>query len=255
MNQHTQLQLCLEPRSSGMATSFSPHPSPVVINKSLDVFNCVSAERLALAVRLARRDIQSGKVQSSSMTQQDSLQEQYVNNNVPGNPAVCHHVDHSQPNSTPQQSQTECKSHYVNTHPAADQSDPPSRVPADQSDPPSRVRVTIDSQTKQSPRHSSHCREILRLRDELQQQINVLKQLNGNKCTPKEQNNTPGVKGQSGSGRVWMDEGECSKEREHRRRSERVARESRMVYNLQQQAMYTSLCVELCLIVCFIYRW
>ena len=221
-----------------MATSFSTLPSPVVINKSLDAFNCVSAERLALAVRLARRHIQSGKVQSSSMTQQPLIQEQYADNNGPGNSAVYHPTDDSPPNSNLHQPKTEYQCHYVNTDPPADQSDPPSHV--------KQKQVTIDNRSKPSPWQSvSNSSEIMRLRDELQQQVNVLKQLNGNKRT---HNNPLGVKGQTSSGRVWMEEGEGSEEREQRRRSERVTRESRMVYNLKQQVM--GLCMIVCRSVC-----
>ena len=256
MNQHTQLQfnLGIPPHPTNLATHFNPsHPTPVVIKKSSFVvnggaFSTISAKKLALAVRLAKRDLRLGRSQPPTPS-----------------PQLCHCCRNEQS----AQSTVRCDINTVGVQ------EPQTPVQTDTG--PTETKAAVkDSENPlphRTPRHSNKrtlpmpddelclllvdkegnqrrddrsSQEVLRLRKELQRQVAYIKQLRelgrglGHMTSARQDNNKRGGRRVRGgrmveSGRVWMEEMRGEEEKLLQREEEQAARNARTIYTLSHQ--------------------
>lgn len=259
MNQHTQLQfnLGVPPRPTNRATHFDPtNPSPVVIEKASFVcgeFRTISAEKLALAVRIAKRDLRLGRCRPPTPSGHACpccRSQQSV--------ASAIHCDSCDTRVRTREPQTPVRSDTGHT-------DTKKKVVEDGETPlPKRTPLLlnklsvavpevslslVDTQGNQRPRESKedhNSQEVLRLRKELQRQVTYIKQLRELKgCGLIRRHVTPsrrfderrghgrGVRGDSG--RVWMEEARSEEEKRLQREEEQAVRNARTIYNLSHQ--------------------
>lgn len=213
MNQKTQLQfnLGIAPNQANLATSFNPtRPSPVTIEKTrtntigmshtpIGDFKAVSPERLALAMKMARRNV---RIRSPPASEDEG-----------GCPTCTCHVDHV--------CREESRGETVwsnETRPSpCDRPATPTKIPPE---PPA------------SPQVEAIARDIEKLKIDLRKQMAKL-----NKAKPKalvlewKAPKTPVL-----SDRVyWQEPYDEGKERKQQRHEEQQARNARMLYDLSQQ--------------------
>ena len=251
MNQHTQLQfnLGVPPHPTNLATHFDPScPSPVIIEKPSFVhgvnggeFRAISAKKLALAVRLAKRDLRLRRFQPSPPQSCPVCRnEQNVQSTVQCN-GKCVYSQESQTPTQTDISHTEMKKGVVR-----DTEDPlPQRTPGlsdKQTVPVSEVALSlVDKEGNQRKRDDRNSQEVLRLRKELQRQVAYIKQLHelgrglghvtSAQCVKRGQGRVRVVE----SGRVWMAEVRGEEEKLLQREEEQAARNARIIYNLSHQ--------------------
>ena len=242
MNRHTQLQfnLGISPHPANLATHFEPsHPSPVVIEKPFlagrGEFKAVSAEKLALAVRLARRDLKLGRYQPASSPQlcpscredQDTLS---VDWNTTQPQVHCDEV----PQALPQDSTDHDWGRDLE-QPLPHQASPSRHQPCGGGEL-SVSEASVPGNRRVGDRSSG---EVVRLRKELHKQVMYMKQLRelgrGNVVIATTQRKSVVKKGRGLTGRVWMDEVKGEEEKLLQRREEQAVRDARIIYNLSQQ--------------------
>ena len=245
MNHHTQLQFNLGMPSSltNMATHFDPsHPTPVVIEKPVavggDGFKAISAKRLALAVRLARRDIRLGRIELTS-SNLCSICRAEENKHTPSlssgrdSPDV---ATKTPPFPTLPSSRAELKQR---------DNDPEQPLPYKETQRCSdKLRASSPARSEQSllgrmgnqRGDDRNSKEVVRLRNELQRQIAFMKQLRvlGHGKVMLAQRSAVGRKGSRG-GRVWMEEVRGEEEKLLQRKEEKMVRDARTIYNLSLQ--------------------
>lgn len=222
VSQKTQLQFNLGsvPHSSNFATHFDPtNQPPIIINRGAvqtvgfsqtprEAFQAVSPERLSLAVKLARRNIQRNRLSYSGET------------------SSCLTDNH------------EDATHYTRATqapPIADKGPVHSHTRLSygkvrvQSPTPKDARVT----TKAAAVDDDVADEIARLKVELQEQLVQLSTANSRRMVDGGGRgmNVPD-RGRRGR---WGEEDEENEERWQRRRKEQWSRNARMIYDLSQQ--------------------
>ena len=248
MNHHTQLQFNLGIPSSpaNLATHFDPsHPTPVVIEKPVvvggDGFKAISAKRLALAVRLARRDIRLGRFELTSPNlcavcraeggrHTPSLSSIHCSGDNPGiatqTPQLpTHHssrVKLEQRDDDPEQPLP-----YKDTQLCSDELHAPSPVRSEQS------LLGRAGNQREDGRNS---KEVVRLRKELQRQVAFMKQLRelGHGKMMMARHSAVRRK-ENGGGRVWMEEVKGEEDKLLQRKEEKMVRDARTIYNLSLQ--------------------
>ena len=242
MNQHTQLQfnLGVQPHPTNLATHFDPsHPSPVVIEKPSFVpaslngreFRTISAKKLALAVRLAKRDLRLGRFQSPSPSPSQPCplcrDEQSVA------PSAGHCSVHIQEPQSPDVSRAEMKNEVVR-----DTEEPlPQRTHSVLKS--EMASSLVEKEGNQRRRDDRSSQDVLRLRKELQRQVAYIKQLRelgrglGHVISTRRGN--ANKRSVMESGRVWMEEVRGDEEKLLQREEERSARNARTIYNLSHQ--------------------
>lgn len=255
MNQHTQLQfnLGIPPHPTDLVTHFDPsQPSPVIIEKPSFVhgvngreFRAISAKKLALAVRLAKRDLRLRQLfQPPTPSSQQHCpicrDEQSVQSTIQcDGKSVC--IQELQTPAQTDVSRTEMKKSMVR-----DIEDPlPQRTPRPSNkqpvSKPEMALSLVDKEGNQRRRDDRSSQEVLRLRKELQRQVAYIKQLRelgrGLTSTQCVNNNRRG-QGRVRvveSGRVWMEEVRGEEEKLLQREEEKAARNARTIYNLSHQ--------------------
>lgn len=248
MNHHTQLQFNLGiPSSPGnLATHFdSHHPTPVVIEKPIGVgddgFKAISAKRLALAVRLAKRDIRLGRLElmSSKLCAMCRAEEEKQTPLLSSS-----HCGRESPNVATQTPQfpTHPLSHaelkrrddnpeqplpYKETQLCSDGLHAPS---------PMRSMQSLLGRAGNQRGDDRNSKEVVRLRKELQRQVAFMKQLRelGHGKMMVAKHSAVGRKG-SGGGRVWMEEVRGEEDKLLQRKEEKQVRDARTIYNLSLQ--------------------
>ena len=260
MNQQTQLQFNLQvpPNPANLATTFNPYnASPVVVEKvgppnssAVDHrsvpaggFTMVSTDRLALAMRLAKRDLLRSRVQQQQMS--PSHQSSFSHENH--TPLLPQQNGQSAQSAPPPMGYTHfhprTESHTArHTHNTPYEATSSSKT-ADQSS------ILLEQEPLGHPLHDDDnnqrhgdktSREIVHLQKEIHKHITLLKNLKEKNRQSVSEIRTKG-RGQSvrvwtgDSGRVWREEEEDADVREHRRKEEQSVRSARMVYNLSQQ--------------------
>ena len=255
MNRHTQLQfnLGIPPQPANMATHFHPshHPSPVVIEKPVFVggeqFKAVSAKKLALAVRLARRDIKLGQCRQpaaeylchSCRNEQDTSPRPTVNWSFTQPPeAPCVEVPQASPHNGSctdlEWERDDLERPLPNRTTRYDSSHKKPQLRRDDDIPVSEA--SVNGNRRDGGRGSQ---EVIRLRRELHKQVLYMKQLRelgrGHSVLAKTQQ-AEKVKGRGEEGgRVWMEEVKGEEEKLLQRREEQAVRDARTIYNLSQQ--------------------
>ena len=239
MNQHTQLQFSLgiPPSPANLATHFDPshHPTPVVIEKPIiggsdKVFRAVSAKKLALAVRMAKRDLMLGRRQPMTphlclqcMSAQDAAQQSHCD----GDDSALLVPETPPPNTSHiEQEGTE--------EPLPRSTSLVQPVPMDKlSQIDKKGNQRMDGRTSQ---------EVIRLRKELQRHVTYLKQLRelGHANVVSTQCLGVGKRGRERveSGRVWMEDVKGEEEKILQRKEEQATRNARMIYTLSQQVSH-----------------
>ena len=248
MNHHTQLQfnLGIPPSTKNLATHFDPsHPAPVVIEKpafvSDDGFHLVSAKKLALAVRLARRDLRMGFYQPASphlcascKTTQDK--DTTLQSNT--------HCDGDNPHMATPQMPTHTTSHTELEQIERDTERPlPRKICSSEQPMPVPVRSELSLLGREGNQRIDDrgSKEVVRLRKELQRQVAYMKQLRdlGRGSVVLTRRDAVGRKGRErergGGGRVWMEEVKGEEEKMLQRREEKMVRDTRTIYNLSLQ--------------------
>ena len=281
MNRHTQLQfnLGIPPSPSNLATHFDPsHPTPIVINKPTmvtgDRFKVISAKKLALAVRLARRDLKLGRYPPTSphlchtcrteQTKQDFCQACRNEQTVPqcscylstGQPLEKDrsvfstvHCDKCDPSMLVSPSPSHDKScarleergtwaqqtlHHRSSQPHSDEKS--AAVAEDE-----LSLVGKDGNLRGESGEDRSSKEVVRLRKELQKQVAYLRQLRelgrGNVVLAQQDmaSRKRGRRAESGPGRVWMEEVKGEEDKLLQRREEQSVRNGRLIYNLSQR--------------------
>ena len=247
MNQHTQLQfnLGVQPHPTNLATHFDPsRPSPVVIEKPSFVpaslngkeFRTISAKKLALAVRLAKRDLRLARFQSPSPPPSQPCPLCQDEQSVP--PSAGHCSVHIQEPQSPDISCAEMKKEVVR-----DTEEPlPQRTHSVLES--EMASSLVDKEGNQRRRDDRISQDVLRLRKELQRQVAYIKQLRElgrglGHVTSTRRGNANKMSGRSvrvvESGRVWMEEVRGEEEKMLQREEERSARNTRTIYNLSHQ--------------------
>ena len=248
MSQQSQLQfnLGVPANSRNLATHFSLAPSPVVLEKvpprvtavglsqtPAHAFQAVSADRLALAIQLAKRDVRRGAVGVSTPQFARPSPVLTAPRDGSGENGHCDSVV----------SQIEAglgaktvKVVKENANHGAEESVIRQQAAV------ALVESEGNLKRKAVPSIDPSCREVVRLRKEIEQQVQKLKHLSERRramSVAREAGDKPVSRAAapvvSGGGRVWWEPGEGEVERERRRRDEQAARNSRMLYNLQQQ--------------------
>ncbi len=221
MNQKTQLQfnLGVAPDYSNLGTTFNPgnHNSPVIVEKipsrtigfshtPVEAFKMVSAEKLTLAMKLAKRNLErrvSEELPSRSSTDDERGTMAWCDGNTD-------HTPQSRSNDDDDRVSETCL--------------PQNREP----------KILKEKSTSKIPEEIK--KQIGKLRGELQLQLS---RMNGVK---RSNTRTRPIRDQHMG--VWsgrsqhvgrLDEGEENIEREKRRREEQIARNARMTYDLSQQ--------------------
>ena len=257
MSQHTQLQfnLGISPHPTNLVTHFDPsRPSPVMIEKPSLVpglhggaFRTISAKKLALAVRLAKRDLRVGRFQSPTPSPSQPCPicrgEQSVQSSVRcDGKSVC--IPEPQTPTQTDTIHTEMKKEVEK-----DIEDPiPQRTPFYSNKQsvlePEIVLSLVDKEGNQRKRDDRSSQEVLRLRKELQRQVAYIKQLRelgcglGHVTSARSVNNYKKGQGRVRvveSGRVWMEEVRGEEEKLLQREEEQAARNARTIYNLSHQ--------------------
>ena len=257
MNQHTQLQfnLGIPPHPTNLATHFDPsRPSPVMIEKPSFVpglnggaFRAISAKKLALAIRLAKRDLRLGRFQSPTPSPSQPCPicrgEQSVQSTSHcDGKSVC--IQEPQTPAQTDISHTEMKKEVEK-----DIEDPlPQGTPLYSNKPsvpePEIVLSLVDKEGNQRRRDDWSSQEVLRLRKELQRQVAYIKQLRelgrglGHVTSARRVNTNNRGQGRVRaveSGRVWMEEVRGEEEKLLQREEEQAARNARTIYNLSHQ--------------------
>ena len=253
MNQHTQLQfnLGVQPHPTNLATHFDPsRPSPVVIEKPSFVpaglnereFRTISTKKLALAVRLAKRDLRLGRFQSPSPSPSRPCPICRDEQRVPSSAARCSgksvHIQEPQSPIQADVSHAEMKKEVVR-----DTEEPlPQRTHSVLES--EMASSLVDKEGNQRRRDDRSSQDVLRLRKELQRQVAYIKQLRElgrglGHMTSTRRGNANKMGGRSvrvvESGRVWMEEVRGEEEKLLQREEERAARNARTIYNLSHQ--------------------
>ncbi len=251
MNQHTQLQfnLGIPPHPNHLATHFDPsRPSPVVIEKPSFVpglngreFRTISAKKLALAVRLAKRDLRLGRFQSPTPSPSQPCPICRDERSEPPSAIRCNDGKgvHIQESQSPIQDDGSCAE--MNKGVVRDTEEEPL---------PQRRHSVLESEMdlslvgNQRRRDDRSSQDVLRLRKELQRQVAYIKQLRElgrglGHVTSARRGNANKVGQRSvrmvESGRVWMEEVRGEEEKMLQREEERAARNARTIYNLSHQ--------------------
>lgn len=259
MSRHTQLQfnLGIPPHQSNLATHFDPsRPSPVMIEKPSFApdpngreFRTISAKKLALAVRLAKRDLRVGRFQSPAPSASQSCLICRDEQSVPPSTVCCggRSVCIQEP-QTPTQADVSCTD--MSKEGVRDPEEPlPQRTPQQYSSKNSiseskMALLLVDEEGNKRRREDQSSQEVLRLRKELQRQVAYIKQLRelgrglGHvTSTQRGRNNKRGQRSVRGveSGRVWMEEVMGEEEKLLQREEEQAARNARTIYNLSHQ--------------------
>ena len=248
MNRHTQLQfnLGIPPSPANLATHFDPsHPTPVVIEKPVavggDGFKAISANRLALAVRLAKRDIKLGRLElmSSNVCVVCNAEEDKRTPSLTSG-----HCGRYNPDITTPTPQFPAR---PSSHPELERrfDDPEQPLPY------KKTQVCSDELHAASPVRSEqsllghagnqrgddrNSKEVVRLRKELQRQVAFMKQLRelGHGKMLLARCSAVGRK-RSGGGRVWMEEVRGEEDKLLQRKEEKMVRDARTIYNLSLQ--------------------
>ena len=246
MNQHTQLQfnVGVQPHPTNLATHFDPsRPSPVVIEKPSFVpaslngreFRTISAKKLALAVRLAKRDLRLGRFQSPSPSPSRPCPICQDEQSVA--PSAGHCSVHIQEPQSPDVNRAEMKKEVVRD---TEEPLPQRTLSVLKSEMASSL---VEKEGNQRRRDGRISQDVLRLRKELQRQVAYIKQLRElgrglGHVTSTRRGNAIANK-RSGrvveSGRVWMEEVRGDEEKLLQREEERSARNARTIYNLSHQ--------------------
>ena len=261
MNQHTQLQfnLGIPPHPTNLETHFDPsRPTPVVIEKPSFApglnggeFRTISAKKLALAIRLAKRDLRMGRFQSPPPTMPSPSTQPcpICRDEQCGPPStICCDERSVEPHIPPAQAADISRSEMKKEVVVGDTEEPlPQRTPycsnersVIQSE--SVLSPLVDKEGNQRRRDDQSSQEVLRLRNELQRQVAYIKQLRElgrglshvTSTRHGNNNNKRGVRVVE-SRRVWMDEGRSEEEKLLQREEERAARNARTIYNLSHQ--------------------
>ena len=238
MNQHTQLQfnLGVQPHPTNLATHFDPsRPSPVVIEKPSFVpaslngreFRTISAKKLALAVRLAKRDLRLGRFQSPSPSPSRPCPICQDEQSVA--PSAGHCSVHIQEPQSSDVNRAEMKKEVVRD---TEEPLPQKTLSVLESEMASSL---VEKEGNQRRRDDRISQDVLRLRKELQRQVAYIKQLRElgrglGHVTSTRQGNA-----NKRSGRVWMEEVRGDEEKLLQREEERSTRNARTIYNLSHQ--------------------
>ena len=190
----------------------------------------ISAKKLALAVRLAKRDLRLGRFQSPTPSPSQPCplcrDEQSVA------PSAGHCSVHIQEPQSPDISRAEMK-----------------KVVRDTEEPlPQRTHSVLESEmasslvekeANQRRRDDRSSQDVLRLRKELQRQVAYIKQLcelgHGLGHVTSTRRGNANKRSVVESGRVWMEEVRGDEEKLLQREEERSARNARTIYNLSHQ--------------------
>ena len=263
MNRHTQLQfnLGIPPSPTNLATHFdSAHPRPVVIEKPVSAggFKVVSANKLALAVRLAKRDLKLERIQPPSpflchvcRTQSPQhcpscrVEQATPQNHLNGKEedASDWSTVHATSMRVPQTPSLDMKHTKLEHRDASVKAllHPKTGRPCLE-----EMSVTLDEEPLVGKEGNMReddrsCKEVSRLRTELHKQVTYLKQLRelgrGNVTAARRDAVSKIKRGKvrGGTGRVWMEEVKGEEEKLLRRKEEQVVRNARTIYNLSLQ--------------------
>lgn len=235
MNQKTQLQfnLGIAPNNANLATNFDPtRPSPVVIEKMrtgirhasetigmsntpIGDFKAVLPERLALAMKLAKRNARCKSPQASSDERGSPVYHNHANER---RPPLSHHDHIESSNKVSERRANGGASIYHEDVPPTDNAQ--TNFP--------RPRAKLAFKVPPTPPESI-AREIARLKTDLDRQLAKLNRAKGEIGGRKK----PHV--QTVSKTVYWDEVDENEDRQQQRREEQMSRNARMVYDLSQQ--------------------